>query len=200
MDVAFRSVTEQLPYEVVRRLEGAELRRYPAHAVAEVTVRASFEDAGSIAFKALFGYISGQNRSRRSVAMTAPVVQRNGPSEKVAMTAPVVQTGSAQEVYVVAFVLPATLTVDTAPQPTNADVHLRTVPAHLAVAVRYSGRWSRSAYERHLAQLRQAMAAHDLTPAGPPRYLRYDPPFKPWFLRRNEIVVDVSEDAPPQPA
>jgi hypothetical protein len=28
---------------------------------------------------------------------------------------------------------------------------------------------------------------------GPPRWLRYDPPFKPWFLRRNEVVVDVAE-------
>jgi hypothetical protein len=26
--------------------------------------------------------------------------------------------------------------------------------------------------------------------------MRYDPPFKPWFLRRNEIVVDVFEDGP----
>ena len=62
------------------------------------------------------------------------------------------------------------------------------------MAVRYSGRWSRSGYERHLAQLTQAMAAA-LTPAAQPRFLRHDPPFKPWFLRRNEVVVDVSEDA-----
>ena len=38
------------------------------------------------------------------------------------------------------------------------------------------------------------MAAIDtagFTAVGPARFARFDPPFKPWFLRRNEIVQDV---------
>ena len=86
-----RSVTEQQPYEVVQSYPTFELRRYPPHLEAEVSVHGSFEEAGNRAFRSLFGYITGQNESARSVAMTAPVVQENATSEKIAMTAPVVQ-------------------------------------------------------------------------------------------------------------
>lgn len=87
-------MTEQQPYEVIEQFDGFELRRYPPHLVAEVELDGSFEDAGNGAFRRLFGYITRQNEARRSVAMTAPVVQAAA-SEKVAMTAPVVQTDEA---------------------------------------------------------------------------------------------------------
>ncbi|MDN5804214.1 MAG: heme-binding protein, partial [Microlunatus sp.] len=133
-------MTEQQPYEVVQSYPTFELRNYPQHVVAEVSVHGSFTDAGNRAFRSLFGYITGQNESAQSVAMTAPVVQETARSEKVAMTAPVVQTETASGDYVIAFVLPASLTVETAPVPTNPQVRVREVPARLAAAVRYSGR------------------------------------------------------------
>jgi hypothetical protein len=186
-------VTEEQPFDVVRRYDGFELRRYPSHVVAEVTVRLPFEQAGNKAFGSLFGYISGQNRSRTSVPMTAPVVQSAGPSQKVAMTAPVTQRRTDEGGYAVAFVLPASLTQDTAPEPTDPKVTIRTVPSSLAAVTRYSGRWSQDSYERHCADLLEAIEAEGLTVAGQPRFARFDPPFKPWFLRRNEVIVDVDE-------
>jgi hypothetical protein len=27
--------------------------------------------------------------------------------------------------------------------------------------------------------------------SGEPRWARYDPPWKPWFLRRNEVIVPI---------
>jgi hypothetical protein len=201
-------MTEQQPFDLVRRYPGFDLRRYPAHTVAEVTVRASFDRAGNSAFRSLFGYISGQNRTNASVAMTAPVVQavapttagqdttdQNGGSHKVAMTAPVVQRPAGDGEFVVAFVLPASLTADTAPVPTNPQVEIHTIPAGLAAAVGYSGGWSQSGFDKHSAQLQQAVRDAGLTPIGPPRFARFDPPFKPWFLRRNEVVQDVREPA-----
>jgi hypothetical protein len=185
-------VTEQQPYEVIEQRDGFELRRYPPHLVAEVELDGSFEDAGNRAFRRLFGYISGQNESRRSVAMTAPAVQETTSPEKVAMTAPVVQTEGAGGDFVVAFVLPASMTLETAPVPTNPDVRVRAVPERLAAAMAYRGRWTRSAYEHHLDELQDAVVAAGFTPVGPPRFARFDPPFKPWFLRRNEVVQDVS--------
>ena len=186
------AMTEQQPFEVIRRYPAFELRRYPAHLVAEVTVRSSFDNAGNIAFRSLFGYITGQNRSTTSVAMTAPVVQSVA-SEKIAMTAPVVQQTGADGEYVIAFVLPASMTIDAAPQPTNPEVRIRPVETSLAAAKAYSGRWSQSAYDRQCAQLMDAVLAAGLRPVGSPRFARFDPPFKPWFLRRNEVVIDVAE-------
>lgn len=92
-------MTEEQPFEVVRRYEGFELRRYPSHVVAEVTVELPFEKAGNAAFRYLFGYLTGQNRSRTSVAMTAPVIQSAGAAQKVAMTAPVIQYSTKEGGY-----------------------------------------------------------------------------------------------------
>ncbi len=186
-------MTEEQPFEVVRRYDGFELRRYPSHVVAEVTVGLPFEQAGNTAFRYLFGYISGQNRARTSVAMTAPVTQSAGAAQKVAMTAPVVQRSRQEGGYAVAFVLPASMTEETAPEPTDPRVSIRTVPSSLAAVTRYSGRWSQDSYERHCRSLLQAVEGQGLTGVGTPRFARFDPPFKPWFLRHNEVVVDVDE-------
>lgn len=187
-------MTEEQPFEVVQSFDDFELRRYPAHVVAEVTARLPFDQAGNAAFRALFGYITGQNRSRTSVEMTAPVTQSAGTAEKVAMTAPVTQHGTDEGGYTVAFVLPASMTEQTAPEPTNPDVVIRTVYPSLAAATRYSGRSSQASYERHLETLLEAIRGQGLEPAGAPRLARFDPPFKPWFMRRNEVVVDVADN------
>lgn len=183
-------MTEQQPYDVLERYARFELRRYPSHAVAEISVRASFADAGNMAFRSLFRYISGQNESAGSVAMTAPVLQQSA-SETVAMTAPVVQTESSDGEYVVAFVLPAALTAATAPVPTDDRVRIRAVPEHLTAAVRYSGRWTESGFRDHLAELEAEIGRVGLVAMGAPRFARFDPPFTPWFLRRNEVLQDV---------
>ena len=188
-------MTEEQPFDVVRRYDGFDLRRYPSHVVAEVTVRLPFEQAGNKAFGSLFGYISGRNRSQTKVAMTAPVVQSAGSSQKVAMTAPVIQHRTDEGGYAVAFILPASMTEETAPRPTDPDVRLRTVPPSLAAVTRYSGRWSQDSYERHCADLIAAIEAEGLMMVGTPRFARFDPPFKPWVLRRNEVIVDVDESS-----
>ena len=184
-------MTEQQPYDVIEHADGFELRRYPAHLVAEVTVAGSFESAGSAAFRAWAGYIGGRNTAQDAIAMTAPVLQEPATSQTIEMTAPVVQTETEQGNYVVAFVLPASLTLDSAPAPTDPDVRIREVSERIAAATRYSGRWSESSYERHLSELMAAIDTAGFTAVGPARFARFDPPFKPWFLRRNEIVQDV---------
>jgi hypothetical protein len=41
--------------------------------------------------------------------------------------------------------------------------------------------------------LRAAMKREGLEPAGEPTWARYDPPYKPWFMRKNEILIEVSQ-------
>ena len=86
-------MTEQQPYEVVNRPDGFELRRYPAHLVAEIEVNGSFDEAPNRAFRPLARFINGANRTRRQIAMTAPVTRQEAGPEKIAMTAPVAQQG-----------------------------------------------------------------------------------------------------------
>jgi hypothetical protein len=77
--------------------------------------------------------------------------------------------------------------------PTDPRVVIREIPPSLTAVARYSGRWSESSYDHHVAALRDALAADGLTAVSEPRLARFDPPFKPWFLRRNEVHIDVAE-------
>ncbi|MGV8885610.1 MAG: heme-binding protein [Microbacteriaceae bacterium] len=185
-----RPMTEKQPYELVRSEGEIELRRYPEHVVVETEVSAGFEDAGNRAFRYLFGYISGENTARQSIDMTSPVVQSR--SQRVAMTAPVVQTGSGHD-YTVAFVLPASFTRESAPLPARAEVELRTVPARLVAATSFSGRWSEAAFQKHRTELLSGVRDAGFTAVGDAWFARFDPPYTPWFLRHNEVLVEVAD-------
>jgi hypothetical protein len=181
------SAVEEAEYRVVRGDGPIEIRDYAPSVVAETVVDGSLERAGSRAFRTLFRYIDGANSARREIAMTAPVSQQPA-AEKIAMTAPVSQQRAADG-WAVSFMLPAEYTIDTAPRPTDPAVTLRAIPAHRAAAIRYSGTWSEQRYADHLRTLRGWLEAEGLEAAGEPVWARYDAPYVPWFLRRNEILL-----------
>jgi hypothetical protein len=182
---------EEPSFRVLERDGAFELREYAPHLVAETSVEANFEDAGSIAFRRLFNYISGDNTTRQKIAMTAPVTQSRPSGDKIAMTAPVTQVASGSG-YTVAFVVPAKFTADTVPQPNDPSIRIRSVPAQQIAAWRYSGRWTPANYLEHESELRRAMAARGLKALGEPILARYNPPFMPAFLRRNEVLIPVA--------
>ncbi len=176
---------EEPDYTIVQDLGDVEVRRYSPYVVAEVEVEGPAEKAGNVAFPILAGYIFGKNKGARKLAMTAPVKQAAMPV-KMEMTAPVQQRAAAGG-YAVQFVLPKGTTVTSAPEPEDARVHVREVPASELAAIRYSGLWSQSNYQQHLERLQATLRQAGLAWTGEPIYSRYNAPFTPWFLRRNEI-------------
>jgi hypothetical protein len=186
---------EEAGYTLVTKDGTFELRDYAPHIVAETLVEGTLEDAGNKAFGRLFRYISGGNRSREKVAMTAPVSQQPK-GEKIAMTAPVAQQWL-QGGWAVSFTMPASYTLETLPKPEDPHVTLRQVPARRMAAVRYrySGSWSEQGYLRHKSELESWIRAKGLTSAGEPVWARYNSPFTLWFLRRNEILIPLAAGA-----
>ena len=184
---------EEAPYTVVAQDGPFELRDYATHLLAETLVDGDFEQAGKKAFNRLFRYISGANRARRSIAMTAPVSQeRTG--EKIKMTAPVGQQRM-QDQWAVSFMMPASSTLATLPEPEDPKVNLRQVPPRRMAAVRYAGFWSEKAYLQHKAALESWIRERGLSGVGGPVWARYNPPFTPWFMRRNEILIPIKTGA-----
>jgi SOUL heme-binding protein len=177
--------TEEPKYQVVRELPCVEVRQYAPYTVAEVVVPGPAGEAGSQAFPILAGYIFGKNKGERKLEMTAPVTQTAVPV-KLEMTAPVTQA-VAPGGFLVQFVLPEGVTAASAPEPMDARVQLRDVASTQFGVIRYSGFWSEANYSEHLAKLQAALRGADLTGTGEPVYSRYDAPYIPWFLRRNEI-------------
>ena len=180
---------EEPRFNVLQKDGSFELREYPPYIVAETRVEAGFEDAGSLAFQRLFRYISGNNIAQQKIAMTAPVTQSRG--EKISMTAPVSQVADGNA-YLVAFTLPSTYTLATAPQPLDPTIQIRAVPAQLIACWRYSGRWTESNYRDHEVLLRERINSRELIARGNPVLARYNPPFTPWFMRRNEVLIPVA--------
>lgn len=183
-------MTEQQPYTVLARFPGFELRHYPAHVLAQVTVNSGFEGAGTTGFRYLHAYISGQNAARTGGDPYPAGEVR--PAGVLAMTAPVLQEPSPLPgAFTVAFVLPPELTVLTAPVPLDPAVSLVHVPGSTGAAAGFAGRWTEANFQGRRAALEEAVRAEGFSPYGSPRFARFDPPYRPWFRRRNEVIQDV---------
>jgi effector-binding domain-containing protein len=167
---------EEASYLVLEQDGKFEIRDYPAHVIAETLVQGGLEQAGKKAFQKLFRYISGDNRSRAKLAMTAPVGQR-----------------PAQGNWAVSFMMPASQSLETLPDPEDLKVVLRQVPARRMAAVRYSGFWDEKGYLRYKNELEAWIQVKGLAVAGEPVWARYNSPYTPWFLRRNEILIPVAD-------
>ena len=76
---------EEAEYAVVLQDDPIEIRDYAAQIVAETRVEGDMKGAGNTAFGPLFGYIGGDNETQDSIAMTAPVAQRESESEKLSL-------------------------------------------------------------------------------------------------------------------
>jgi hypothetical protein len=167
--------TEEPAYEVVSSHGDVEIRRYQPMILAETRVDSQFEEAGNEAFRRLFGYISGNNTTRSKIAMTAPVVQEADASG-----------------WRVAFVVPSEFSWETTPQPTDSRVELRLVPERTMAVLRFSGTWGEARFAEHERKLRAVVEELGLRVVGEAVYARYNPPFTPWFMRRNEVMIPVA--------
>lgn len=178
---------EEAEYSVVLKENDFEIRQYSPYILAETMVNDNFEDAGSKAFKRLFGYISGDNQSKQEIDMTAPVGQMG---EKIDMTAPVGQQKNEQG-WMVSFMMPSTFSLDTLPKPNDPKVKIRKTPKQLIAAIEYSGFWSESNYLEHKSELETWIVSKGYKQIGEPIWARYNAPFTPWFLRRNEVLIPI---------
>lgn len=179
-------------YQVLSQADAFEIRQYSSSIVAETLVDGDFDSASSVGFKRLAGYIFGGNTSKEKISMTAPVGMKAGKSEKIAMTAPVGQT-SKDGKFVITFTMPSTYTLETLPIPNDMNVRLKQVPEAIYASVRFSGTWSEARYEEHLTSLKKWIALKRYDVSGAPNYARYNPPWTLWFLRRNEILIEVKK-------
>jgi effector-binding domain-containing protein len=168
-------MVEQAKYEVVRKIGEIEIRRYPGLVIARVD---GYGDSG---FNLLFRFITGNNQQKSDIAMTAPVV-----SEQIAMTAPVLsETGS------IAFIMPEGFTLEATPEPLDERVKIAEIPERTVAALRFSGRWSDSVFKKKSEDLLVEIKNAGLKTSGQVFSMRYNGPYTPWFLRRNEVAVQV---------
>ncbi len=185
--------SEEAAYKLLQEQGQFQIRQYEPLVVATTLVDGDFDEAGKQAFRRLFNYISGDNRSQQEISMTTPVLASEDSAikgSKIAMTAPV--TAEEQGLgWRISFVLPAAFTLQNAPVPSDERVSLTQLPSHRVAVRQYPGSWSQAKFDDNAELLSQWLRQHHFQPNSPPRLARYDPPWTLPFLRRNEVLIDI---------
>ena len=170
-------MVEKAPYNVVKKVGDIEIRKYPPTLLAVVN---GYE--GDSGFNLLFNYISGNNSSQKKIPMTAPVVT----SEKIPMTAPVIT----KDKYM-AFVLPSSYNQETVPIPENSEVKIQKQQEKIYAVFRFSGKTNEKSVQKNFQKLLNIAKDNNITIKGSPILMRYNSPFAPGFIRRNEVAVEI---------
>lgn len=131
---------------------------------------------GYSGFNVLFNYISGNNRDSKKISMTAPVLNKLDEQD-----------------LTTAFVMPpAYKHPDELPQPADPDLELREIPARRVAAITFSGNTSQRLIRQKQTELLEWVKNRHLTSIGPIELARYNPPFLPGFVKRNEILIEIN--------
>ena len=165
------------PYTVVKKIDDIEIRDYPNLLLAVVDDK---EDNN--AFSLLYNYITGGNTSKKKMSMTAPVIT----SEQIPMVAPVITKKN-----YMAFVMPLSFEPSTVPEPTNKLVKIRTYPKKTLAVKRFNGYATKNKNELNITKLLKILEKNNITTKGEPFLMRYNSPFAPGFIRRNEVAIEI---------
>lgn len=165
-------MAEVQKYDVVENHPGFQLRLYAPHTLVTKPMSGSMSAAGSSAFGYLASYISGQNERGQQIAMTAPVLQQ--------------KTDAGFEV---SFVMPDDLVDPPKPRP---GLELKSVESKLMAAIKFSGSASDDLFARKANALVESVEAAGFKVISEPLYARYNGPWTPPLLRRNEVLVEVA--------
>ena len=185
------SALEEPKYSVLKEYETFEIRSYDSYLVAEVDVEGAYNETGNEAFRILAGYIFGDNQSSMKMNMTAPVESEAiQPSERMNMTAPVFSNKNING-YTYRFVMESKYTQETLPVPNNSKIRITEIKNRVMAVIGFSGRWSQKNFEKHEQILVNDLKNEGIGVASEAIYARYNAPFTPWFLRRNEIMFEI---------
>jgi len=188
--------TEAVPFEHREQVGRIELRQYPETVLAETTAPDQ-----RTAFRRLFRYISGANTRDESVSMPAPVETHRTKSagggdtqrgESVPMTAPVRSASTASDQIRMAFYLPEEYDLESAPEPLDSTVELTAEPPKTVAVRRFSWYTPKWRVRRQERKLRATLDRAGIEPTGECTLLRYNDPWTPPFMRRNEVTLEVT--------
>ncbi len=182
---------EQPRYTVATKDGDYEIRLYEPYVVAEVVVSGDQGASVQKGFRKLAGYIFGGNAGNAKISMTAPVSQQPA-GEKIAMTSPVSQSPSGEGRWTVRFMMPSAYTLQNLPRPNDPDIRFRSEPGREMAVVRFSGVAREPNYLERSKDLRAWASKKGLTLKGDAALAQYDPPWTLWFMRRNEVQIEIS--------
>jgi hypothetical protein len=168
-------MVETPSYEVAGQINGVDMRLYPKLILATVS-----GDDVNAPFRVLFEYISGSNSG--GSARATPVIT----PERIEMTSPVISGGGSMS-----FVVPSKYTMESVPEPNDKRVRIHEMPKRKLAVIRFRG-WARiKSVEKKKTRLISILHGKGIETVGEPFLMRYNSPWTPGFMRRNEIAIEI---------
>ena len=164
-------MTEQQKYSLIKKLENLEIRKYQKCTMATVEINADYEAASLLGFRPLVTYISQNN-----IAMTAPVLQQKTKSDN----------------WLVSFVMPEGMQLSDLPVSPHLNIKLHEVEEHFAAVLTFKGVTSEQKIREKESELKELVNKYKLNSFGEILVARFDPPWKPGFLRHNEVIIHLN--------
>ena len=87
--------------------------------------------------------------------------------------------------------MPQKFTLETLPIPLDKRITLKEIPSKTVSVRLYSGSWGEEKYKENEAILLKALDDAGIKTVGKPSFARYNSPFALWFMRRNEIMIEI---------
>ena len=106
------------------------------------------------------------------------------------MTAPVISG------QYMAFILPVGFTERNAPQPDGQQIEFISVPPRQLATLRFSWFTSSERVSRKTLELLSVLRSQEISTEGEPFLMRYNDPWTPPFMRRNEVAIQVQVNKP----
>ena len=169
---------EQPKYKVVRKENDIEIRKYDKILTSSVKVYGDQYTSLRKGFQPLVRYIGAKERDSEKISMTAPVIQT---------------TNDESENWTVSFAMPSKYNIENVPKPTNDEIYFEEIQPSLAAVIRFSGVADTSLLTRKASVLKRWLELNGYTESSSPKFLFYNDPTTPGFLRRNEVMIIIDK-------
>ena len=183
---------EKQSYTAIKKIDSIEIRSYPVSLVAEVKVKGNFNEVGNKGFRILANFIFGKNTKNTTIkdnSIENQIIKKN--SEKIKMTAPVEMNKQGDE-HIIRFIMPSKYTLKTLPRPLDKRVIINKTKENKKAALTYYGSWSESNFKKHKDILIKQLQKNSISWSGDFIFARYNSPWTLWFLRKNEVLVQIN--------
>jgi hypothetical protein len=158
-------------YEVIKKENNFELRRYEAFSTSAV-IEANL--SGRSGFGLLFGYISGKNKKQEKMSMTIPVMNEYS-----------------NNTMTMEFVIPKKYHTNDIPMPSIPEIEIKHYPEQDIAAFRFSGLVNEKKVAKNIDKLSQWIKEINLEAETYYHLARYNSPITLPFLRKNEILIKI---------
>lgn len=167
-------------YKVVEKDRNIEVRYYESMLLQSVKVSGNQYKSLRQGFRPLVNYIGAKGREGEKISMTAPVMQ---------------SLGNTNNEWIVSFSMPSKYSKKTLPEPNDKQVYSEQLKPIMAAVIRFSGKTDRSGslIKEKEKTLLNWLKNRDFKIVSKPKYLFYNDPSTPGFLRRNEVMVIISD-------